>query len=251
MLTVVLQLLAALLTLAFGGVALAVARYRSALAPDRRAGWQLTGTGFSLLGASNLAQTLAGTAAFLAGPGSATLAAYLRCAPALNHSRSFLVVGLAALLGVLAWIGRDPSRAGWRRLNAALGAAMLLGLAMGWLEGPLDVRTHGPRAAAVFTVELVAFALALLLSAARGSFDVFLFGALSFYGLMAALGVPTLAGLSWGLPLTPAWLLPFQTVLFLLAMLGVAGLRLSLLRRGVRVREVFEAPVRRTRRPDA
>lgn len=243
MLTLLLQILSALLTCLFGWVALAITRHDHILTPDRRAGWLLTGIGFSLLGASAVLQDVGAVAAFASGSQTAVYDAYVRVAPALNHSRTALAIALGAGLTVLAWSGSLPSRRGWRWTTGALVAAMVLGGAIGFLEGPYVIGRHATVSTVLLTVELIAFALALLASASRGTFDIFLFASLMFYALMGALNVSLMTGMAWRAALPgggpPPWLLQLQNVLFLCVMLGVATVRLVLLEKGLRVREVF------------
>jgi hypothetical protein len=243
MLTLLLQCLSAALLLSFGLVALAISRHTYALSPDRRAGWLLTGVGFTLLGVSSVLQNSAAVLAFAAGPGTELYDTYVRWAPAGNHSRVFLGIAYGCLLSFLAWHGGFPGRAFWRRAVAGLFLATGVGAVAGWVEGPFRMETHGVSTSIVLTVELIAFALALLVSAARGSFDVFLFAPVMLYALMMALSVPIWTGMSLAESLAgrapAAWLLGAQRITFEAGMLGVAAFRLALLRRGVRVWEVL------------
>lgn len=249
MLTLTLQSVSAALALVFGLLALAVSRHAYALTPDRLAGWRLTALGFGLIGASAVVQGAAAVLAFVAGAGSPFYEAYLRAAPAGNLSRFALGTAYAVALVLPAWSGRSPGPRFRRAAPVAMLLAMAAGGAAGWAEGAYDIGTHGVSASVFLAVEVIAFATALLVSAARGTFDLFLFAALMLYTLMMALSVPLLTGMSLGEALvgdarTP-WLLHLQAVLFQAGMVGVAGLRLHLLRRGVRVAEVFgrEPPI--------
>lgn len=243
MLTLTLQSASAVLVLLFGVLALAVSRYGYVLPPDRRAGWRLTGLGFTLLGASAVLQNAAAILAFASGAGTAAYEAYLRLAPAGNLSRNALGTAFAVVLVVPAWRGRDPGRRFWRGALAVMLLAMAAGGVLGWAEGTFDVGVHGVSTAVFLTVEIIAFAVVLLVSAARGTFDVFLFAALMLYALMMALSVPLFTGLSLKGVLAgeaPApWVVHLQAVLFQAVMGVIAALRLALLRRGVRASEVF------------
>lgn len=236
--TLTLQCVSAVLTVLFAAVALSISRHP--IAPDRQAGWRLAGGGFLLLGASMVAQHAAAVAAFARGPGTVAWDVYLRWVPALNHSRIGLGIALAAGVGYAAWAGGFPERRAWARLAAGMAAASLAGAWLGALEGPFDLGTHGSAAAVGITVELIAFGAALLVSATRGTLDAFLFTALGVYAGSLALGVPLLSmmvlgtGLESGRP--PNWLLQLVQVVFVTTMLGLALLRLTLLRRGLRVR---------------
>lgn len=239
--TLTLQCVSAVLTVLFGAVALSISRH--VVAPDRRAGWRLAGAGFLLLGATMAPQYAGAVAAFARGPGTVVWDVYLRWASALNHSRIGAGIALAAGTGYLAWTGRYPERRGWAGLFAGMAAASLAGAWLGALEGAFDLRTHGSAIALGVTVELVAFGAALLASAARGTLDAFLFTALTLYAGSLALGVPVVSfmilrtGLDDGRP--PSWLLQLLQVAFMSAMLALALLRLTLLRRGVRMRAVL------------
>ncbi|MDP9348728.1 MAG: hypothetical protein M3P24_06260 [Gemmatimonadota bacterium] len=243
MLTLSLQCLSAALLLSFGLVALAVYRHAQVLPPDRRAGWLLTGVGFTLLGVSSLVQNAAAVGAFVSGPGTDLYEAYLRWAPAANHSRVFLGIAYGCLLGFLAWDRRFPGRTFWRRAVAGLLLAAGLGALAAWAEGPFRMEVHGVSTSIGLTVEMLAFGLALLLSTVRGSFDVFLFAPVMLYTLMMALSVPIWTGMTLAQSLAgwaPApWLLEAQRIVFEAAMVGMAAFRLALLRRGVRVGEVL------------
>lgn len=243
MLTLTLQCVSALLLLAFGGVALSISRWIGVLTPDRRAGWLVTGLGFALLGVSAAAQNAVAVAAFASGEGTAAYDAYLRWAPALNHSRVFAGTALALVLAATAWSGRLPARRFRTATAAGVLAAMLLGGVAGWMEGGFEMQRHGAATAVGYTIEMLAFATVLLASASRGTFDLFLFAALMLYALKIAVGVPLWSGMSLAEavagPAPAPWLLQVQSVLFGAVMLAVAALRLALLRRGVRVAEVF------------
>ena len=239
--TLTLQCVSALLTVLFGAVALSISRHP--IAPDRRAGWRLAGAGFALLGGTMAAQYAGAVAAFGLGRGTAAWDAYLRWAPALNHSRIGGGIALAAGVGYVAWTGRFPERRAWVGLAAGMAAASLAGAWLGALEGAFDLRTHGAATALGATVELVAFGAALLVSAARGTLDAFLFTALTLYAGSLALGVPVVSlmvlrtGVEDGRP--PSWLFQLVQAVFMSSMLALAVLRLSLLRRGIRVRAVL------------
>lgn len=243
MLTLTLQCASAVLALAFGLASLAISRYESALTPDRRAGWRLTGIGFTLLGASAALQNAWAVPAFFSGEGTAVYDTFVRWAPAMNHSRTFLGVAYALLMTGLAWSGRFPERGFWVGATLGMLAAAGAGGVLGGVEGAFEMTRHGPAVAVLLTVEMIGFCVVLLVSAVRGTFDLFLFASLMLYGLMMALSVPLWTGMSLaeviGVRAPPPWLLKLQTTLFTSAMLGLAALRLVLLRRGVRVHEAF------------
>jgi hypothetical protein len=239
--TLTLQCVSAVLTVLFAAVALSISRH--AIAPDRRAGWRLAGAGFLLLGAGMTAQYAGAVAAFASGPGTAAWDVYLRWAPALNHSRIGGGIALAAGVGYVAWTGRFPERRAWAGLAAGMEAASLAAAWLGTPEGAFALRTHGSSLALGVTVELVAFGAALLVSAARGTLDAFLFAALTLYAGSLALGVPVVSlmvlrtGVEDGRP--PSWLLQLVQVVSMSSMMALALLRLTLLRRGVRMRAVL------------
>ena len=243
MLTLTLQSVSAVLALLFGVLALGVSRHAHTLPPDRYAGWRLTGLGFTLIGASATLQNTTAVLAFVSGQGTPVYDAYLRLAPAGNLSRCALGIAYAAALAYLAWSGRRPGRRFWRRATVLMLLGMAAGGAAGWAEGAFHIRTHGVSASVFLAVEVIAFAAVLLVSAARGTFDVFLFAALMLYALMMVISVPLFTGMSLAgtvtVPAPPPWLLHLQAVLFQGVMVGVAGVRLQLVRRGVRAAEVF------------
>jgi|GEM_PF-5289511 len=119
---------------------------------------------------------------------------------------------------------------------------MAVGATIGAKEGPFIMATHGYFAAIGITIEVVAFTGALLISATRGTFDAFLFMALAFYTMSMALGVPLLSMMSIAAPARgnpPPWMLQLQPIIFETLMLGLALLRLYMLRKGLRVRDVL------------
>lgn len=252
MLSLTLQCLCSVLNCLFAGAALGIARHRRALTPDRRAGWLLAGVGFGLLGASGAAQDAAAVTAFVSGAGTPAYDAYLRWAPALNYSRVGAGIAFAASLAWVAWSGRFPQRRRWAEMCGVMLAGLLAGGVAGVWEGSFDMGAHGFASSVAITVEFIAFAAALLVAATRGNLDVFLFSALMLSAANMALNVPLLSAMSLvstlggGRP--PPWLLPLQSAVCAGMMLGVALLRLELLRRGLRVSDVLgRGPRRRLR----
>ncbi|HEX2190844.1 MAG TPA: hypothetical protein VHG51_18195 [Longimicrobiaceae bacterium] len=252
MLTLALQCLTAVLGCCFARAALSISRHRTALAPDRRAGWLLAAVGFGVFGASSAVQDVGAVAAFLLGEGTAVYDTYLRWAPAMNHSRIGAGIAFGGAMAWVAWRGRFPGRLGWAVMLAAMLVGMLAGAAGGAREGPFEMRVHGFTAATGLTVELIAFATALLVAASRGTLDLFLWTALMFYASSMALSVPLLSSASLadsvGHRRPAAWLLQLQPAVLGAMMLGVALFRLALLQRGLRVRDVLgRGPGRRPR----
>lgn len=242
MLTLALQILVALLTLAVGVAALAVAGARG-VSGARAAGWRATGLGFAIVGATGVVQTNAAAVAYFAGPGSAVYDAYLSWAPAGNHGRSGAVLVLALLLCLLSY-GRGgswlPSAAG---MLVLYGGGTALGVALGVVQGELRQDRHYPVEAMLQLGAMLLFLLALLAGAVTSSMDRLLWLLLAVYALHQAISVLWMTALAWdgvGEWIPRTWILMAVGAALRLVQLGLALHRLRLARRGASVPGLFE-----------
>ena len=197
MLTHAQQIASAALTLAFGLLALAVARRLGARRGSRpAAAWAHSGSAFVLTGGLALVHALSGFGAWLAGPESAfyrQVAAWM--APG-NFSRAVLTaVYAAALLALLlvrrGWVGAVAGQAPAAFVVAtvaALGAARAAGLA--GFEG-----VSIP--AMVSAVAAVVLMAALLVAVVNDGLDQLLWFALAAYALKDAVTVSLMATIIW------------------------------------------------------
>lgn len=237
MITWSLQFATSLLFLAVGILGLAIAR-RLGAAGAYRHGWVLTGLAFTAHGANFAVQNLWGVAAMSAGRESGTMTAYLRIAPAFNHSRTFLLLGFCGLLIYLA-ARRDRLP---RRFTPAAAGVLAAGLAVGFAIGVSEGRIVGAHFSIVArwdAVELLLLLGTLFYVLQRNAIDRFNWGLLAAYGFMLALNVVSLAALAFiDTPETwspsPRYVHLYRLVL-LAVMLGFTVRRYLLARRGERV----------------
>lgn len=237
MLTWSLQFATSLLFLAIGILGLAIAR-RLGPAGAYRHGWVLTGLAFTAHGANFVVQNLWGVAAMFAGRESGAMTAYLRFAPAFNHSRTFLLLGFCGLLIYLA--ARRDRLPGQFSLAAAgvLAAGLLVGCAIGVSEGSI-VGAHFSIVARWDAVELLLLLGTLFYALLRNAMDRYNWGLLAIYGFMLALNVVSLAALAF-IQTPGAWspsprYVHIYRLALLAVMLGVTVRRYLLARRGERV----------------
>jgi hypothetical protein len=172
-----------------GAAALLCLRVRVPLNPHAQAAWRLTGIGFLWHAISSTLQNLFGGIALAEGNPSAAMDAYMAAAPAMNHSRTFLLYGLFAALFTLSFMRGEPGRRFWRGAWAALLAGFLAGAAMGWFEGPFTVVGHYSAVAVWDVVELVLLMAGLFALLVSNRADRLLWALLSTYGLGLALGI--------------------------------------------------------------
>lgn len=240
MVTYTLQWLIALTTVAFALVAHRIAR--PAATPDLfyRSAWKLVGVTYTVDAASQLVQYSWGGMALRGGMDSAWMASYLRWAPALNHSRTFLALCLAVALVVLALRAAPPTRGFWWVYLTAIAAALALSVAAGADEGPLVESTHFIRVALWDTAELVVVLGALFVLLVTDRVDRYLWAALATNGFSVALSVIWMAALSrmrdpsvWS---PSPWQVAAYRLVLALIMLALVARRLSLGRRGLAIR---------------
>ncbi|HET7232083.1 MAG TPA: hypothetical protein VFJ16_18900 [Longimicrobium sp.] len=198
--------------------------------------WLLTGAAFLLHGITATLQNVFGGIALARGFESPTMATYVQWDPVMNHSRTFLMFGLMALLLVAAFRRRPVGRWFWVLAAAVLLAGLGVGAAVGVREGAFTEANHYSAVAVWDEAELlVVFAtlLALLLSNAA---DRFLWGFLGAYSASLALSV------FWFLLFTklkvpgtwhpPIWTLHAMRLAWAVIMAAFAGRALQRRRRG-------------------
>ncbi len=213
-------------------------------------GWLLTGMAFTAHGLNFAAHNLWGLAAMSSGAGSDRMDVFLRFAPGVNHSRTFLLLAFCGLLLFVAARGdRTP-----RRLPAAAVGVLLAGLVVGFVIGLGELRLMGAHFSIVAqwdAVELLLLLATLFYVLLRNSMDRYNWGVLAIYGFMLALNVVWLAALAFidtpeAWSPSPRYVHMYRTVL-LLVMLAITVRRYLLARRRVRVSGLMDfgsAPAR-------
>lgn len=245
MTTAALQIVGAVLKLAFGLVALGVAR--SARARDvHRLGWLLVGVVLAAGGASNLLQSSWAMRAFLSGEGTAVWNSYLRWAPAMNFSRHLSMIALAGLLCALPALARLR---GWR-VGVIAGGAILLSAALGgWVgaaESSLVEARHYPATAMLDSLEMLLLFAALIGALAFGWMDRWLWTILAIYAVRQSFNVISFSALAWR-TVTGAWApgsahIKWVATAMWVVLLAIALHRLRLARRGTPVSGLLETP---------
>jgi hypothetical protein len=221
------------------GVAFRIGRHRSAVDALHPAAWTLTGIAFVPYTACMVLQNAWGTWAMVAGGRSAAMESYLLWAPAMNHSRTFVLIAFFALL---AWfmLRRDPPTAPvwWGAVGVlALGAAF--GVWIGWREGSMVMSTHFTRVALWDAVELVVVLAALFVALATDRVDRYLWAVLAVFGAVVAINILMYAFLAliddprvWS---PHPWAMGTYRLALAAVMLAIALRRLALASRGVPV----------------
>lgn len=235
--TLVLQVCVSLLRVAFAVYAVKVALQMRRDEGAHREAWLATAVTFVIYGANMVVQDVVGVWAYFAGPQAPVFAFYLRMAPVFNHMRTFMMFafyGAFLLLPLTGW----PERTRRKAFLAGLGATIVAGSAMGWLEGALTGARHLPNTA---FIDIAAFALlgaALMVAMFKDTMDRYLWLAIALYGFTSILGVLYLTALSWfgsGQWTPPVWQNPASKAILAIAMVWLAARRLQLARRGARV----------------
>jgi hypothetical protein len=238
-----LQSLLALSTVAFGVLALMVAR-RLGRSTLPSVAWLVVGVAFTLEGISGIVQSSGAIWAVLAGDGSAVFAAYLRWSTVGNHGRSVLKIGLGLALLALPLMRRVPTRVLSGVVTAWLLAFMLLGSFVGWSEGPMQA-SHFSVVALLDSFEMIVIWGALACALFTGAIDRLLWIGLAINGVRQALNVVWTSALVWSD--TPGVWKPSVSTMqiyacaVLVVMIILAMKRLRLARKGVAVAGLFDA----------
>jgi len=239
MLTLSLQTLISVLALAIGVECLRIGR-GAAPGDVRATAWLHCGIAFTAGAAIGLVQDAGAAWAYVAGPESAVYREYLLWSRVGNYSRSLLRVALAGVLVALAR-GRLVSR---RRGTVAYLAAVALGAVPTLFEGGYDFAEHVQTRVVLDVVELVAILVALLAALRAQSMDLWLWAALTVYGVRQAMIVLWYSAQAWRevpgtwLPSYRQWLV--LAALFYVGMLAIALRRRAAERRRLPIRGVLE-----------
>ncbi len=249
MTTLLLQCLVAVLTLAFGMMALEVAR-RAPDAPElHRAAWVLTGTVFTILGINSaIHNCIAAPWAYFAGKGSAELKLYMLFSPVANHSRGFLMLAYGAMMIGIVRVSRLAGRHVGRLAVLVGVVSMIVGGVVGFREGSLIRATHYTATTVTDAAELILLLGALFVGIVWNTTDRLLWGALVIFTVHELLDVPWFSAMAWAdVPgawrPSPRYLHLYASVAYLL-MIVATDRRIRLARRGVRVPGLFEFPQR-------
>ncbi|HEU0078768.1 MAG TPA: hypothetical protein VFQ76_14035, partial [Longimicrobiaceae bacterium] len=190
-----LQSLVALTTVAFGVMALLVAR-RLGRSTLPAIAWLVVGVAFTMEGINGIFQSSGAIWAILAGKGSAVYAGYLRLGPVGNHGRSVLKIGLGLALIALPLLKRVPARALPGVVTVWLLLFMLLGSFLGWNEGSLRAG-HFSIVALLDSFEMIVIWGALVGALVSGGIDRLLWIGLAINGVRQALNVVWTSALVW------------------------------------------------------
>lgn len=241
--TLTLQLMAPVLILGFGVLALRVAPEPGTSV--RTAAWFMAGVTFASDGAVATAHALWAVAAVFVGKGTAFYDAYLRFLPPCNDARIVVVFGFALALAWVLLLGRP---APGRRAVIA-GAAVLL--AAGFVAGLFEPPVMEQRGGGHFSVmSYFGAATAVLLFAAlyramvRESIDWLLWVALALYAVQEAVNSNIQGVLSWA-GFGGGWAPPHRAMLWVgmlsaSAMLACTARRLAIARAGGEVPGLLE-----------
>jgi hypothetical protein len=199
-------------------------------------GWKVVGVGFLWHATCDALQNAYGGAAIAAGRTSALWASYLEWLPVMNHSRTFLLDGLAVGLLALALYRRTPDRRFWRGVVALLAAGFAAGIALGVREGGFTGGGHYSAVAIWDVIELIALLSALFGLLLTNRADRLLWAFLAAYGLRLALGIFWFTVLAQkdqpGAWHPPTWTLSALRIGLGLVMIAAALRRLHQHRRG-------------------
>jgi hypothetical protein len=236
MLTYWLQWAIAACSFAFAVVAIRVYRATAAGSPVHAAAWKLSGIAFFAHALVQSVQYAWGGLAMWRTEAPGIMEAYLRWAPAMNHSRTSLLLFFCVALSVFAVRGTVAGPRYWPLYGAGLAGALLVGAVVGALEGPLLGSRHYGVVAGGDAVELVVLLGALLIAVTRDRLDRYLWGALAVYAFSVALSILWFAALSQidtpGAWTPPPWVLAAYRAVARGAMAAFAIGRLRLARSG-------------------
>ncbi|HYH81726.1 MAG TPA: hypothetical protein VEX86_18110 [Longimicrobium sp.] len=233
-LTFALQSLSTPLLLCVGLVSRAVAARPPMNDPFHRAAWRVVGVMFVVFGIDLFIGNILQVLAFVDGTPSPALTFYLRVAPVLNHSRTFLALGGLAALVVLAVLKAPPGPRYWRLAWALLGVGLALGAVLGVIEGPFSITGHLFAVVLWDVVELLVILSTLFVLLVTNRADRWLWALLAAYASGLALGIFGLQllirfGIGWN---PPTWTIHAVRDFFYATMLAAAFVRLRAARRG-------------------
>lgn len=198
--TLVLQSIAALLSLFLGVVCMAAARRPMPEGDPHAAAWRLSAAAFLLHGVHVTAQASAAAWAYASGPGTPVYETYLRWMPSANYSRSVLMLTFAVLLTTLVLL--PAHRRGMMRwAPLALGVAAVVGGVAGSFGEAFTERVHYARVSLLDLTELMLLLVALYAGILREAISHTLWLALvviAFYLALTVLWTAALTGLGVG-----------------------------------------------------
>ncbi|HEX8905674.1 MAG TPA: hypothetical protein VF771_12560 [Longimicrobiaceae bacterium] len=153
------------------------------------AAWRVVGAAFAVFAVCLFGQLAYATAAMIGGEGSWIYSQYLHSRPWLEHSRTFLMVGAALGLLVMALARQEPGR-GFGLVAAALVAAGLLaGAAGGVVEGGFLISAHYHSVVLTDAAELLVLLVTLFILLVSNRVDRYLWSMLAVYASSVALGI--------------------------------------------------------------
>jgi hypothetical protein len=188
MLTFYLQWLTALELAAVAAFSLAAGRggFAGAWHP---AGWRLTGAAFTVFSVDLVAQLAFGSAAMAAGRGTPVMNAYMRAAPAFNHSRTFLMVAALVVLLLIGLKRVPPSPRFAAGTAGLLAVGLVIGAAAGAAEGGFLRSLHYTAVAIGDIAELILLLVTLFILLLTNRVDRYLWALLAAYACSLALGI--------------------------------------------------------------
>jgi hypothetical protein len=239
--TLTLQLMAPVLLLSFGVLALRVAPEPGTSA--RTAAWFMAGVTFASDGAVATVHALLAVAAAFAGEGTTFYDVYLRFLPPGNDARIVVVFGFALALAWVVLLGRPAP--GRRAIVAGAAVLLTAGFVVGLFEPPV-----GSGGDHFLVMSYFGAATAVLLFAAlyramvRESIDWLLWVALALYAVQEAISSNIQGVLSWA-GFGGGWAPPHRAMLWVgmlsaSAMLACTARRLAIARTGGEVPGLLE-----------
>jgi hypothetical protein len=243
MLTLTLQSINTLVKILFVPIALLIVREAGSDRSFLTVAWRWVAAAFLVSGISSLVQGVWAIVAFRGGAGSMELESYIAWMPALNYSRFSTAIFLAIGLATLPYL---PAQLRPYRLTMLIGLAAgagLVGVLLGFAEGPFVRGLHNSRLSVLQLVETLVLFAALWVAVVRRTMDLWLWLCLFIYAFRQSINSLIWAGTAWGV-LPGVWHPPFWTSPALgigmwVLMVGIAGHRLLHSRRGAPIAPVF------------
>ena len=227
--SLVVQLLFSLLTLAFGVLAVGVARCRART--PRNGAWLLTGVTFSISGTVATVAAVLAFPAVVAGPGSYLWDQFVYYSQVANHARAVAVLALAPALMLLVLRPR-PVQA--RATAILLASALAVGAVVGLMFGTAPHETQLALLGAVSLVTAFILFIVLYLALVKSSTDWMLWIALALYAVREMMNsnvqfLISMAGVTWS---PPGTLVLWFGAASVAVMLACTGYRFHLARIG-------------------
>lgn len=243
MTTAILQFLVQVLILAFGALAVRIARERGGMPRVHRMAWTLAGVFFLWRGVPGVVHGVAAFWALAAGKGSWPFALFVEWTPAMNHSRTLVSVGMGWTLAALPLLRGQSVPRLWAGASLACLVLAGTGAYAGWQEGATGP-FHLSTLSVLGAVELLGMLVALMVGLFALTLDRYLWLVLCVYAVHVALNIIWYsASVNFFYP--GSWYPPLQVrhLYSGAAYLGGCALawqRLALARRGARVGGLLE-----------